>query len=102
MARRRKQCPTAADPTDGFHPAFFDDEHHHEALEQLAVRALAAGDVQSAFRFADRRCRIAPRAKAHHYTLRAEILHRMRDRKAALADIRHALELLPEDVAANR
>lgn len=102
MARRRKQSPTAADPTGGFHPAFFDDEHHHEALEQLAVRALAADDVRSAFKFADRRCRIAPRAQAHHYTLRAEVLHRMRDRDAALADVRHALELLPEDIAANR
>lgn len=102
MARRRKQASTADGPTGGAHPAFFDDEHHHEALEQLAVRMLAAGDIKSAFKFADRRCRIAPRAQAHHYTLRAEALHRMGDRDAALSDIRRTLELLPEDIAANR
>ena len=100
MARRRK--PTADDPKGRTHPAFFDDEHHHEALEQLAMRTLAAGDARSAFKFADRRCRIAPRAQAHHFTLRAEILHRMGDRDAALRDLRRALELLPEDIAANR
>jgi len=102
MARRRKQPSTADAPTGGVHPAFFDDEHHHEALEQLAVRMLATGDLRSAFKFADRRCRVAPRAQAHHYTLRAEILHRMGDRDAALSDIRRTLELLPEDIAANR
>src|SRR5262245_12093074 len=98
MARRRKQPSTADGPTGGVHPAFFDDERHHEALEQLTVQLLAAGDVRSAFKFADRRCRIGPRAQAHHYTLRAEVLHRMGEGEAALSDIRRTLELLPEDI----
>src|ERR1700754_2806000 len=102
MARRRKQPSTADAPTGGVHFAFFDEESHHEALEQLAVQALAKGDVRAAFKFADRRCRIAPRAQAHHYTLRAEILRRLGERDATLRNIKRALELLPEDIAANR
>ncbi len=85
-----------------FDPAFFDDERHHEALEQLAVQALSSGDFRAAFKYADRRCRIPPMAKAHHYVLRAEASYQTDNLDAALADIVHALELLPEDILANR
>lgn len=102
MARHRAKISTADVPATHSHPKYFDDERHHEALEELAVRALSAGDFASAFKLADRRCRIPPLPQAHHYTLRAEALYRLDDRKAALRDIARALELRPEDVAANR
>jgi GT2 family glycosyltransferase len=102
MARRKKQTTAGAVARVYSHPAFFDEERHHEALEQLAVQALSAGDAKTAFRFADRRCRIPPLAQAHHYTLRAEAFYQLKDRESALRDISRALELLPEDLAANR
>jgi GT2 family glycosyltransferase len=102
MARRKKQTTAGEMAAVRFHPAFFDEERHHEALEQLAVQALSAGDAKTAFRFADRRCRISPLAQAHHYTLRAEASYQLKDRESALRDISRALELLPEDLAANR
>ena len=55
-----------------------------------------------AFKFADRRCRIPPIVKAHHYTLRAEISYRMGYIDAAIADLVLALELAPDDIPANR
>jgi O-antigen biosynthesis protein len=102
MARRKKRTTAGEVAAVRFHSAFFDEERHHEALEQLAVQALSAGDAKTAFRFADRRCRISPLAQAHHYTLRAEASYQLKDRESALRDISRALELLPEDLAANR
>jgi GT2 family glycosyltransferase len=102
MARRKKQTTAGEVAAVRFPPAFFDEERHHEALEQLTVQALSAGDAKTAFRFADRRCRISPLAQAHHYTLRAEASYQLKDRESALRDISRALELLPEDLAANR
>ncbi|MGO9759154.1 MAG: glycosyltransferase family 2 protein [Roseiarcus sp.] len=78
------------------------DEPHHQSLELLAAHALAEGDGATAFMFADRRCRIAPPPEAHCYVLRAEAAHQMGDRVGALGDIARALELAPDDVAANR
>ena len=80
------------------------DEPHHQSLELLAVRALAAGDAATAFAYADRRCRVAPSAKRpHNYTFAAaEALFQMGDRTAAVADLAVALELAPLDIAANR
>jgi O-antigen biosynthesis protein len=80
----------------------FDGERHSAALETLALQALHDGDPAQAYRFADRRCRILPLAEAHHYALRGEISHRRGDAGAALADITRALELAPDDLAANR
>ena len=80
----------------------FDEERHFAALESLSLRGLSDGDLAQAYKFADRRCRIIPLAEAHHYTLRSEILHRMGYADAALADIARALELAPNDLAANR
>lgn len=102
MARRKKQTTAEREVAVRFHPAFFDEEHHHEALEQLAVQALSAGDARTAFKIADRRCRVSPLAQAHHFTLRAEAAYQLKDRCSALRDISRALELLPEDLAANR
>jgi O-antigen biosynthesis protein len=80
----------------------FDGERHSAALETLALQALHNGDPAQAYRFADRRCRILPLAEAHHYALRGEISYRRGDTEAALADITRALELAPNDLAANR
>jgi O-antigen biosynthesis protein len=77
-------------------------DFHAEQLELACLRALAAGKVDEAFRNIDRRCRISPLPRAHHFVLRAETLSRMGDGKGALDDITHALELAPEDIQANR
>lgn len=75
---------------------------HHQALELLCVKALARGDIETAYRLADRRCRIRPLAEAHCFVLRAEALHRMGERAAALADLEAAIQIAPDDLAANR
>src|SRR6516225_10087272 len=77
-------------------------DFHAEQLELACLRALAAGKVDEAYRNIDRRCRIAPLARAHHYVLRAETLSRMGDGRGAMADITRALQLAPEDIQANR
>jgi O-antigen biosynthesis protein len=75
---------------------------HAESLEQDCLRALAQGDGLAAFMFADRRCRVPPLAKAHHFVLRAEALRLLGEPAGALLDITRALEIAPEDVQANR
>jgi GT2 family glycosyltransferase len=75
---------------------------HHQALELLCVKALARGDIETAYRLSDRRCRIRPLAEAHCFVLRAEALHRMGERAAALADLEAAIQIAPDDLAANR
>ncbi|WP_246504492.1 glycosyltransferase [Bradyrhizobium agreste] len=82
--------------------ALLDAEQHVGALERAAISALARGDLSEAFRLVDRRCRIFPVAQARHYTLRAEIAHRSGLEAAALEDLDTALELAPDDLAANR
>jgi hypothetical protein len=47
-------------------------DFHAEQLELACLRALAAGKVDEAFRNIDRRCRISPLPRAHHFVLRAE------------------------------
>lgn len=79
-----------------------DAERHFEALELLSVQKLSSGDIAEAFKLADRRCRIPPMAKAYHYTLRGEISYRMGFPDAACADVARAIELAPDDLAANR
>jgi O-antigen biosynthesis protein len=81
--------------------AFF-DQPHHQALELLSARALARGDVPTAFRLSDRRCRIAPLPGPECYVLRGDALFRMGNRQAALADIARAIEIAPNDIVANR
>jgi hypothetical protein len=78
------------------------DEPHQQSLELLAVQALATGDAATAFAYADRRCRIAPPPGPHNYVLRGEALFRMGNRAAAVADLAQALDLAPDDIAANR
>jgi GT2 family glycosyltransferase len=75
---------------------------HHQALELLCVKALARGDIETAYRLSDRRCRIRPLAEAHCFVLRAEALYRMGERAAALADLDAAIQIAPDDLAANR
>ncbi|MEO8883626.1 MAG: glycosyltransferase [Devosia sp.] len=74
----------------------------HQTLENLAARALAENDIGSAFKFADRRCRIAPPPLAHCYVLRAEAAYKLGDKAAALADLATALKISPHDTAALR
>jgi GT2 family glycosyltransferase len=77
-------------------------EPHHDALELLAVRALANGDCWTAFAFADRRRRIAPAPTSSGYILRAEALYRLGEITEAIADLEVALEASPNDLFINR
>jgi GT2 family glycosyltransferase len=78
------------------------DEPHHQSLEFLAAQALADGEVASAFKFADRRCRILPTPEPHCYVLRAEAYFKMGAVAAAVTDIARAIALAPDNVPANR
>jgi hypothetical protein len=78
------------------------DEPHHQSLERLAVDALNCGDTASAFRLADRRCRVAPSPEPHSHVLRAEALFRSGQRDAAVADLVAALRISPANLPANR
>ncbi len=78
------------------------DEPHHQSLELLATKALAANNFNAAFKFADRRCRILPTPEAHCFLLRGEASYNLGAKTAAIADVARALEIDPDNVAANR
>jgi GT2 family glycosyltransferase len=78
------------------------DKPHHQSLELLATQALADGNIPKAFKFADRRCRILPLPEPHSYVLRSEALFRMGAPDIAISDLAKALEIAPDDLAANR
>ncbi len=78
------------------------DEPHHQSLELLAARALSEGNIATAFKLADRRCRIPPTPGPHCYVLRGEAYFQMGRKAAAIADIVKALEIAPDNVLANR
>jgi len=77
-------------------------EPHHQALEVLSAKALQRGDVVTAYRLSDRRCRIRPLPDPHCFVLRAEALYRMGDCASAIDDLLMALRIAPDDLAANR
>jgi O-antigen biosynthesis protein len=78
------------------------DEPHHRSLELLAAQALTQNDAATAFRLADRCCRISPRPDPHSYLLRSDAFFRLGETSAALSDVANALQIAPEDVGANR
>jgi GT2 family glycosyltransferase len=78
------------------------DEPHHQSLELLAAQALSDGNISTAFKLADRRCRILPVPQPHCYVLRGEASFQMGAKAAAVADIAKALEIAPDNIAANR
>src|ERR1700722_7177480 len=78
------------------------DEPHYESLELLAAVALADGNIVPAFKLADRRCRIAPVPEAHCYVLRGEASYQMGAKADAIADMAKALDIAPNNIAANR
>jgi GT2 family glycosyltransferase len=75
---------------------------HHDALALLAAQALQAGDSQTAFVLADRRCRVRPFAGPEHFTLRAEAAWRLGHLELALAALRTALDDDPLYLEANK
>jgi O-antigen biosynthesis protein len=75
---------------------------HHLMLERRAALALTAEDYLTAFKYADRRCRIAPPPTSHCFVLRAQAAWRLGRHDAALDDLAEALEIDPTDVSANR
>ena len=78
------------------------DKPHYQSLELLAIKALAEADPLTAFKFADRRCRILPLAESHCYVLRAEASFQLGAKASAIADLNKALAIAPDDIAANR
>jgi len=68
----------------------------------LCAKALERGDIATAYRLSDRRCRIRPLPEPHCFVLRAEALFRMGERAAAIDDLLTAVRLAPDDLAANR
>ena len=74
----------------------------HTALERLAAQALTAQDFATAFKYADRRCRVGPPPAAHCFVLRAEANWRLGRGEAAQADLAEALLVDPSDLGANR
>ena len=78
------------------------DEPHHQSLELLATKALADGNTIAAFKLADRRCRILPLPEPHSYVLRSEACFQMGAKASAISDLAKALEIAPDDIAANR
>src|SRR5580704_5302177 len=78
------------------------DEPHYESLELLAAVTLADGNMAPAFKLADRRCRIPPIPEAHCYVLRGEASYQMGARADAIANIAEALDIAPDNIAANR
>ena len=78
------------------------DEPHHQSLEFLAARALVERSFATAFKFADRRCRILPAPEPHSYVLRGEACYYLGAKTAAIADVAKALEIAPDDVGGNR
>jgi hypothetical protein len=70
------------------------EEPHHQALELLSLQALASGDIATAFRLSDRRCRIKPLPEPHCYVLRGDALFRMGEKQAALGGIVRAIEII--------
>ena len=80
--------------------AFFNRLSHAEALQALTAASLERDDAASAFRFADRSCRIfQPRARDR--LVRAEALRRMGLDDFALQDLATALEVDPTDPLIN-
>jgi O-antigen biosynthesis protein len=75
---------------------------HHQALEIMAAKALAEEDFVTAFKLADRRCRIEPPPQSHSYVLRADASYKLGDQSAALADATAALQASPRDLASIR
>src|ERR1043165_9183291 len=78
------------------------DEPHHQSLELLATQALAKKDIVTAFKLADRRCRVPPLPEPHCYVLRSEAAFHMGAKAWAIADLTKALQIAPDDIAANR
>ena len=75
---------------------------HHQGLELATIAALQRDDVMAAVEYADRRSRISPPPTAHSHVLYGEALFRAGDRRGAVAALKQALRLAPEDLAANR
>jgi GT2 family glycosyltransferase len=75
---------------------------HHLMLERRAALALTAEDYLTAFKYADRRCRVAPPPTSYCFVLRAQAAWRLGRQDAALDDLAEALEIDPADVSANR
>jgi len=101
---RKQRVPIVKSGAESYFtaPDFGSKLTHAACLDRLALAALAHGDAHLAFRYIDRRCRIAPSPSAHHYILRAEALTQMAEKTSAMQSLSRALEIAPEDIQANR
>ncbi|MCB8836485.1 glycosyltransferase [Aurantimonas sp. VKM B-3413] len=79
-----------------------DEARHPAALVYAASRFFVDGRIDQALAAIDRRCRLQPPPEPQHFVLRAECWKRQGRDDWALADLRTALGIAPEDLAANR
>jgi hypothetical protein len=75
---------------------------HHQSLELVAAKSLAVGEYLTAYKLADRRCRISPLPQPHCYVLRSDAAFHLGEQGDAVLDLIQALDIAPEDLAANR
>ena len=75
---------------------FFDPSRHNEALALLSAGALRTRRLETAFMFADRRCR-RPRPGARDFLLRATASRLIGDEGGAKQDLERAFEIDPTD-----
>jgi O-antigen biosynthesis protein len=84
---------------DQFRPAqvlFFDPARHNEALALLSAEALQKRQLETAFMFADRKCR-RPTPSARDFLLRATASRLMGYEGCATEDLERAFEIDPTD-----
>ena len=108
IATAASEAPFAADQSverslfgdaDQFRPAealFFDPARHNEALALLSAEALQKGELETAFMFADRKCR-RPTPGARDFLLRAAASRLMGYEGCATEDLERAFEIDPTD-----
>jgi GT2 family glycosyltransferase len=86
-----------------FAPALsLDPVQHAGSLEREALSALRQSRFVDAYALADRRCRIRPLASIEAFLLRASALAGLGESEAAREDLRLALSIDPDNLAANR
>jgi len=95
------QCTPQLEAGAEMDPLLLDHEIHHDALALFGARALQDGDPETAFRLADRRCRVRPFAGPEHFVLRAEAAWRLGHQEIAINSLRAALEIDPQHQDAN-
>jgi GT2 family glycosyltransferase len=94
IAARHVHESPGRDSYDRAGRSLFDAGRHSEALTLLSAGALRMGRPETAFMFADRRCRL-PAPTAHDFMLRATASRLMNETSYAETDLARAFEIDP-------